>query len=100
MVSQLGIWFRIASFIRNDIPRFFINEWSLYCHLRVTEKVVWIDFGVLSLFKVGVQFSDLMDMAIGDKGIFVSEIPFHFIKEVNGVNELYFTASCLGFSVR
>ena len=106
MVSQCGVRFRIASLVpEDDLPLFTQNlalfdERSLNRHFRVAEKVVWIDFGVFGLFKVGVQFYQLTDMAIGDENSFVSEIPFHLIEEVNGVDQLYLALSCLRFSVR
>ena len=100
MVSQCGIRLRISSFVPEDVSRLLVNERSLNCHLRVAKKVVWIDFGLFGLFKVGVQFGYLTDMGIGDENPFVSKIPFHLIEEVNGVDQLYLTLSCLRFSVR
>ena len=106
IVSQRGIRFRVPPPVPNhDLPFLAQNltlfdERSLNRHFRVAEKVIWIDFGVFDLFKVGVQFHYLTDMGIGDKNPLVSEIPFHLIEEVNGVDQLYLTLPCIRFSVR
>ena len=81
-------------------PCLCVDERSLNRYFRVAEKVVWIDFGVFGLFKVGVQFHYLTDMAIGDDPPLVSEIPFHLIEEVNSVDQLYLALTCLRFLVR
>ena len=52
------------------------------------------------LFKAGVAFHYLTDMAIGDNSILGSEIPFQRVEEINGVNELDLTLPCLRFSIR
>ena len=97
--SAVSSWFRIALPVRDDIPYLLVNERSLNRYFCITEKVVWIDFRVLGLFKAGVELYQLTDMAIGDENTFISEIPFHIIEEFNSVNQLYFTPSCLRFSI-
>ena len=106
VVSQFGIRFRIPLFVANDNLRLLtqnlliFNQRSLNRHLRVAEKGVRIDFGVFGLFKVSVAFDYVPDMAIGNESVLVSEIPFHLVMAVNGVDELNLALSCLRFSVR
>ena len=100
MVSQCGIWFWISSLVPEDVPRLRVDERSLNLHFCVAKKVVWIDFGVCGLFKVGVEFSYLTDMGVRDENALVSEIPFHLIEEIDGVNQLNLILPCLRFSVR
>ena len=105
MVSQRRIRFRIASLVSDDdFPLFaqdlvLFDQRSLDGYFGVAEKVVWVDFGVFGLFKVGVEFGYLTDMSVRDENALVSEIPFHLIEEIDGVNQLNLILPCLRFSV-
>ncbi len=104
--SQRGVRFRIPLIVLHDGLLFLpvviahFDQRSFDNHLGVAEEFVRVDFGVLALFEVRVNFYQSLYVRLGDENAFGAEIPFHRLEETGAVNQLDFASPSLQLAIR